>query len=54
VGVLTAWALAAFAAVVARTVWGLARPPRNLRRLGLREIWVATSFAAMGLVGLVR
>jgi hypothetical protein len=51
-GWLTAWALAAFAPVVVRAVWGLARPPRNLRGLGLREIWVATSFAAMGLIGL--
>ena len=51
-GRLSGWALAAFAPVLARAVWGMARPPRNLRGLGLREIWVATSFAAIGLVGL--
>lgn len=42
------WAPVVFLPVLARTLWGLARPPRNLRLLGLREVWVATSFAVLG------
>lgn len=34
----------AFAPVAARTAWGILRPPRDLRVLGLREIAVATIF----------
>lgn len=44
-GSLPALALAAFAPVVARTAWGLARPPRNLAELGWREVGVAAIFA---------
>ena len=36
--------LVAFAPVAIRTAWGLARPPRTLRTLGLRELWVALAF----------
>lgn len=41
------WLLIALVPVVIRTAWGLARPPRNLRQLGLREIWVALSFTVV-------
>jgi hypothetical protein len=37
----------AFVPVAARTAWGLARPPGNLRQLGLREVAVALSFALL-------
>jgi len=47
------WLLLAFAPVVARTAWGLARPPRSLRQLGLREIWVALSFTVVATVLIV-
>jgi hypothetical protein len=46
-GWLPAWAIAAFVPVVGRMTWGLLRPPRNLRQLGLRELWVAGSFAIL-------
>jgi hypothetical protein len=41
-----AWWLA-YLPVALRTAVGLARPPANLRALGLREVWVALSFAAL-------
>lgn len=41
------WLFAALVPLVARTAWGLARPPRSLRQLGLREIWVALSFTVV-------
>jgi hypothetical protein len=40
----------AFAPVAARTAWGLTRPARNLRQLGRREIWVASSFTLIATV----
>lgn len=48
-GLLVAWAagglrpalLLAFAPVVARAGFAVLRPPRNLRALGLRELWVS-------------
>jgi hypothetical protein len=49
-GWLSPWWFLAFAPVVARTVWGLASPPRNLRQVGLREIWVAVSFTVIAVV----
>lgn len=42
----------AFVPVAARTAWGLARPPENLRQLGLREIGVALSFTLLGCAAL--
>lgn len=36
-----------FVPVGARTAWGLARPPVNLRALGMRELAVASSFAVL-------
>jgi len=47
-GCLPAAALAAFAPVLARTVWGLAHPPRDLAALGWREISVAVAFTLAG------
>jgi hypothetical protein len=38
----------AFVPVVARSLWGLMSPPANLRALGMRELWVALSFTALG------
>jgi len=49
-GWLSPWLLAAFAPVAARTAWGLLRPPRDLRQLGLREVWVAASFTIIATV----
>lgn len=46
------WGLAAFVPVAVRTAWGLARPPENLKRLGVRELWVATTFAVLAMVAL--
>jgi hypothetical protein len=46
-GWLSPWWLLAFAPVVARTAWGLLRPPRTLRSVGLREIWVVVSFTVI-------
>lgn len=47
-GILPDFWWAAFVPVVARTAWGLASPPTNLRALGLRELWVALAFTGMG------
>jgi hypothetical protein len=41
-----AWWIA-YLPVALRTGVGLARPPANLRALGLREVWVAVSFATL-------
>jgi len=49
-GVLPRWWWLPFIPVVLRTAWGLAFPPENLRRLGLREIWVAIAFTAIACV----
>jgi hypothetical protein len=49
-GRLSPWWFIAFIPVVARTAWGLARPPRTLRAVGLREIWVALWFTAIAAV----
>jgi hypothetical protein len=38
--------LVAFVPVLARTAWGLARPTKNLRVLGWREVGVAAAFLA--------
>jgi len=46
-GALPRWWWIAFVPVVARTVWGLALPPGNIRQVGLREAWVALSFSAI-------
>jgi len=44
---LPALALASFVPIAVRTAWGLARPPRNLKILGWREVTVAASFVAI-------
>ncbi len=49
-GWLPPWWWAAFLPVIWRTAWGLARPPRSLRAVGLRELWVAVLFAALAAV----
>jgi uncharacterized membrane protein YecN with MAPEG domain len=46
-GWLSPWALLAFTPLPLRTAWGLTRPPSNLRAIGMREIWVALSFAIL-------
>lgn len=46
-GAFRLWWWAAFVPVVARTVWGLAVPPSNVRQVGLREAWVALCFTAI-------
>ncbi len=50
--VVPRWWWAAFVPVAARTAWGLARPPENLRRLGLREIAVAVAFTLLASLAL--
>ncbi len=45
--------LAAFVPVAARAAWGLARPPRNLKGVGLQELWVASAFAAVSVSSLL-
>jgi hypothetical protein len=49
-GVLPRFWWTALIPVALRTVWGLASPPLSLRALGLREIWVATSFTALSTI----
>lgn len=49
-GWLTAWAPWAFVAPAVRTVTGLARPAKNLRALGMREIAVSVSFLVAAVV----
>jgi len=51
-GALPAWWWIAFVPVFSRTVWGLAVPPSNVRRVGLREAWVAASFTLLACVAL--
>ena len=46
-GALPSWWWVAFVPVVARTIWGLAVPPANVRHVGLREAWVAVCFTAI-------
>ena len=43
---------AAFIPVIARTVWGLAVPPGNVRQVGLREAWVAAAFTLIACLAL--
>ncbi len=49
---LPPWWWLAFVPVTARTVWGLSRPPENLRQIGMREAWVALSFTLLACVAL--
>jgi hypothetical protein len=51
-GALPRWWWAAFIPVIARTVWGLAAPPRNVREVGLREAWVAAAFTLLACLAL--
>ncbi len=51
-GALPPWWWIAFVPVVARTVWGLAFPPGNVRQVGLREAWVAAAFTVLACVAL--
>ena len=46
-GALPRWWWIAFVPVVARTAFGLAVPPGNVRKVGLREAWVAACFTAL-------
>jgi hypothetical protein len=46
-GWLPPWWLTAFLPVIWRTAWGLARPPKNLRAVGMRELWVSLAFAIL-------
>jgi hypothetical protein len=46
-GWLPSWWWAAFLPVIWRTAWGLARPPRTLRAVGMRELWVSLVFTAI-------
>jgi hypothetical protein len=46
-------ALLALAPVAIRTAGGLARPPATLRQVGLRELWVAVSFAVIAMAALL-
>lgn len=46
-GWLPSWWWISFVPLVARVVWGFVLPPPNLRRLGLREIWVALTYAVL-------
>ncbi len=43
----------AFAPVLARTAWGLASPPANVRVLGWREAGVAAAFATLAVASLL-
>jgi riboflavin transporter FmnP len=51
-GALPRWWWAAFVPVIARTVWGLAVPPGNVRQVGLREAWVAGTFTLIACLAL--
>jgi len=51
-GALPRWWWVAFVPVVWRTAWGLVRPPENLRKLGLREVWVAIAFTLLACLAL--
>jgi len=44
---------AAFVPVIARTVWGLAAPPANVRQVGLREALVAATFTLLACLALI-
>jgi len=52
-GWIPAAATLAFVPVIARTAWGIASPPANVRILGLREAWVAAAFAAIAVAALL-
>lgn len=52
-GWIPAVAIVPFAPVLLRAVWGLARPPRTIRQVGLREAWVAGVFAILGCLALL-
>jgi hypothetical protein len=51
-GWLPAWWLLAFVPLLVRLAWSFGWPPRNLRLLGLREIWVAAVYTVI-VIGLV-
>jgi hypothetical protein len=53
VGTVPRWGPLAFLPVAVRTAAALARPPRNLRELGMRELWVAASFALLSVWSIV-
>lgn len=44
-GRVAPWPLVVLLLPFARSVWGVIRPPANLRVLGLRELWVAIAVA---------
>ena len=52
-GWIPAAATLAFVPVLARTAWGIASPPANVRALGWREAWVASAFAAIAVAALL-
>jgi hypothetical protein len=49
-GLFSVWMFLAFVPPVVRTVLGLARPPQFLKQVGMREIWVAISFAVLAVL----
>jgi hypothetical protein len=53
IGWLPAGLLLAFAPVLARTLWGLARPAPNLRVVGWRELGVAAAFLVVAAVAVL-
>lgn len=54
-GWLPPWWWIAFLPVIWRTAWGLARPPKTLRAVGMRELWVSLAFTVIAavLIGLI-
>jgi hypothetical protein len=51
-GRIAPWPLVALIPAVARTGWGLVRPPTNLRVLGMRELGVAIAVATICIAAL--
>ena len=49
-GSVPGWALLAFLPVLLRLAAGLLAPPRDLRALGKRELWVASAFTVISVV----